>query len=340
MQQMEPDQQSMVPNLDAIAATGSVCDSDVLALRRHIFPDGIVDRRELEALFAIGERAPKGDQSWPNFFAEVCADFFLNEEQPTGYITQDELAYLTGLVTRDGKIASPLELNALVHLIDRARQVPADMVGFVCDQIQATITARQTNPSQSSAILASDVIMIRKVLYAAGGSGATGITRQEADFLFDLHDASVKADNCDEWRDLFVKAICAHLMQHVGYVPLAREEALRQRTWAADHSVKPGRFMRAMTSGGLQAIKAAYKSDAKDTPDMWQTRNEEARAGSQQAAAISMEEAKWLTQRIGQNGAIDDAERALIVYLRDHLGAALPARLTNFLDSFGRNVAA
>ncbi len=316
---ISPDQHA---RLLALGNDGHVSNHDVLTLRREIFPDGVVDRTELELVFALGERVQDGDPSWPQLFAEVCADYFLNEEQPEGYLTDEEFGYLESLVTCDGKHASALELHALAHLMTQARQVPATMARFMKDQLVALVAARPM-----ASIQAADLPLIRSVIYAGGGAKSFGISREEADFLFDLQESTTKVDNADAWRELFVKAVSAHLMQHVGYQPVAREEALRQQTWLNTTTVQPGQFMRSMVSGGLSNILDAFRRE-----DEWTLRNATDAAAEQHAKNVCGEETLWLANRIGRDGVVDDAERALILYMRDHLNAALPERLLAMVE--------
>ncbi|MBV6656314.1 MAG: hypothetical protein KI785_00955 [Devosiaceae bacterium] len=308
-------------NLMSLAADGRMSAADVLALRRTVFPDGVVSRQELELLFALGERAPQGDPAWPHLFAEMCADFFLNEEEPEGYLSDEEFAYLKALVTRDGHTASSLELGALIDLVNKARIVSADMTAFIGDQIRSLISSRET-----PTIGEQDVALLQRYLYAAGGEVDIGISRAEADLLFDLHDATVDADNASAWRELFVKAIAAHLMQHVGYTPLERSEALRLTEWSKDTSRSTGGFFGSMVSGGLKAIIDAYTA-----PSAWQERNAQADTAMTVARAVTDDEAAWLVRRIGQNRQLDEAELALLVYMRDHLGADLPGPLAELV---------
>ncbi|MEM1289482.1 MAG: hypothetical protein AAGH60_14100 [Pseudomonadota bacterium] len=303
--------------LQTLADDGRISSSDMLELRRTIFPDGIIDRKEIELLFQLAERAPQGDAGWPALFTEICADFFLNEEEPEGYLTDEEMTFLRSLIQRDGRLARSIELHALVGLAQRARDYPTSMTAFVADQIKAMVAQRPT-----PVMKASDVELIRDFIYAGGGDSSIGVSRTEADFLFDLHDLTVGQNNVASWDELFVKAIAAHLMQHVGYRPIARDEALRLTSWAEDTSVSAGRFFGAMLSGGLRAIRASYTER-----EAWAQRNALDAAGTQSMHRVTDDEAAWLSDRIGRNGQFDDAERALLVYMRDHLEAELPDNL-------------
>lgn len=55
---------------------------------------------------------------------------------------------------------------------------------------------------------ANEAAMLRQELYADGV-----IDREEADFLFELNDATSGSDNDPSWRQLFVDAISAHVLE-------------------------------------------------------------------------------------------------------------------------------
>lgn len=301
----------------AIAVKGRVSAKDVLTLRRTVFADGIVSSNELAMLFALGEHAPEGDPEWPDFFAEAAADFYLREEEPPGYLTEEEFADLKTKVTRDGANASMLELRLLVKLLETATQTPAEMTGFVAEQIKRMIVEKEGGPSISEA----DAELVRRFLFAAGGDGNVAVTRAEAEFLFDLNDMTENADNHPAWSDLFIKGIANHLMAHVGYRAPSREEALARQAWLEDQSIHIGGFFTRMFSGGLGAIRDAYTRESE-----FAKRNAEFDAEAAVAEEITSDEADWLAERINANGVLDDNERALIAYMRD-LEADLPPKL-------------
>lgn len=303
--------------LAAIAVKGRVSAKDVLALRRGVFADGIVSRNELAMLFTLAEHAPEGDPEWFDFFAEAAADFFLREEEPHGYLTKEEFAELKARVTRDHAQASQLELALMVKLLDDAIETPAEMSRFISAAIARMIGSREAGPS----ISAADAELIRRFLFAAGGDGAIAITRSEAEFLFDLNDLTADADNHPAWSDLFIKAIANHLMAHVGYRPPSREEALARQQWLESDSADIGGFFGRMFSGGLAAIRDAYRRDSDFA-------NADAALDSAIASAeeITGHEVDWLAARIKVDEALDENERALIAYMRE-LGAELPPRL-------------
>ncbi|MEM6537688.1 MAG: hypothetical protein AAF668_08175 [Pseudomonadota bacterium] len=319
-----PDGVSLEEKFSAFGHDGWVSADEVVALRQQVFPDGIVSREELAAVFALGEKAPDGDKEWQVFFEEVCADFFLNEETPKGYLTNEEFDLVRHFVERDGPKASHLELGILVKLLETAVATPNEMADFVADQFRKHVLDMET-----PAITDRDVELLRRFLYASGGHGTIGITREEAELLFDLHDATIGAPNSDAFNELFVKAISAHLMQYIGYQPVKREEALRLHAWTSDHSVNPGRFLKQMAGSiandGLKGVFASLKP-----VNHWKEKNERDEIGAEIARMVEAREADWLADRIGRNGQFDEAERALLILMQS-LEADLPPKLAHLI---------
>ena len=310
-------QMNVEAKLTSVGNDGYVSAEDVLFLRRNVFFDGVVCKQELNALFKLGERAPDGDIEWRQYFAEAAADHYLREEEPQGYLTDAEFQLLKMQVTRDGGQASALEMELLIHLLKNAVSSPTDMSEFIADQFRSYVANKKNGPQ----ITERDAELMRDYLYAAGGAGTVGITKEEAELLFDLHDMTADAENHPSWSDLFIKAIAAHLMQHVGYQPLAREEALRLNDWAKDTSINPIGFFGRMFSGGLSSVRESYGRKS-----VRAQRNDEDEIAAQIAEQVTAREADWLADRIGRDGRVHDLEQALIAYMRD-LDADLPPKL-------------
>jgi hypothetical protein len=307
--------------INHVGADGHVSAEDVIFLRRNIFADGVVSRDELSILFSLGRRAPDGDPEWADYFAEAATDFFLREEEPHGYLTDEEFAYLSSLIGRNGPTA--LELGLLVTLMEKAVSTPPAMADFVADEFRRTVGAHKGGPR----IARADADLLRRYLYAAGGDRSIAITRSEAELLFDLHDLAAGANNDPAFSDLFIKGVAAHLMAHVGYRPLPREEALRLHDWVKDQTVNPAGFFGRMVSGGIAGIRRAYG----DKKSVAAKSNDDNAVAAAIAEQVTASEADWLADRIGRNGHFDDVERALLAYMRE-LDAELPPRLAALVE--------
>lgn len=302
----------------ALAAFGEgrfVGAKDVALLRQGVFKDGVVSDDELDALFSLGERAPEGDPEWAHFFAEAAADFYLREQAPHGYLTEAELETLKARVTRDRRHASPLEIGLLVKLLETAVSTPPAMTDFAAEQLMASIRDKKGGPRVS----AQDVVLIRRFVFAVGGAGNVAVTRREAEFLFDVSDMTAGAKNDPSWTEFFVKAVANHLMAHIGYEPPTHDEARAAQAFLSDRSVDVGGFFRRMIAGGLSGL-------APEGQTAQSARNATREAGIAAAAPVTVDEADWVADRIGRDGALHAGEKALVQHLKS-LGGALPPRL-------------
>ncbi len=314
--------QSLETRLAAIGDDGYVTADEVLFLRRTIFADGIVSNEEIDALFALGERAPDGDAEWLQFFAEAASDFYLREEEPQGYLTPNEFQSLKARITGDSAHASALEIAVLVKLMETATQTPSEMGAFTGDQIKHAILSKPSG----AVVDKNDAMLLRRYLFAAGGDGNVAVTRNEAELLFDINDATDSTRNNPAWTELFVQGVVNHLMAHLGYTAPSREEAFRRNAWARDQSVNVGGFFSRMLSGGLGAVRDAYAEKS-----VHETHNEKRDADAAIAAEITDSEADWLANRIGRDGAFDANERSLLERMRK-LEDELPENLKALLQ--------
>src|SRR5690606_18441371 len=94
------------------------------------------------------------------------------------------------------------------------------------------------------------------ILYAFGGDGHVGITRAEAEVLFDINDATSDARNDPQWSDLFGKAIGNNVLYVSGYAVPTRQEALRREAWL-DEPASIGDFYTRMVKG-VASVLAGY----------------------------------------------------------------------------------
>jgi len=312
---------SLETRLAAVGADGYVTANEVLFLRRTVFEDGIVCTEELDAIFALGERAPDGDPEWLQFFAEAVSDYYLREEEPQGYLTPEEFASLQVRITRNDGHANALERCLLVKLMEIAVRTPPEMARFTGEQFKQAILKKPEGPLVEK----EDAMLLRRYLFAAGGDGNVAITRAEAELLFDINDAVQTANNSPAWTELFVQGVVNHLMAHLGYTAPSREEAFRRNAWAKDQSTNVGGFFKRMLSGGLGAVKDAYSQGS-----LHEEHNAKRDEDAAIAAQVTQSEADWLAGRIGRDGAFDNNELQLIERMRE-LENDLPENLKALL---------
>ncbi len=309
--------QPMPDVMQRVLKARRINDDDVLAMRREVYPDGVVQADEAEWLFRLNDECPEQSPGWMTFFVEAITDYTVNQVDPSGYVSEDNADWLIRRISRQGKVSSSSELELLVNILDKAETSPRILIRFALEQVkQGVLTG--SGPTRIGVDLlpfrigAGEVDLLRRMLYAFGGEGHSAITRDEADLLFDINDAVGNADNHPSWSDLFVKAIANYLMAASGYTPPSREDALRLETWEDDDRVSTVDFFTRALSGGLRGILAAYSKDT-----TWDERLKHQQDDITSAERITDDEAKWLIGRINRSGGMQENERQLLRFIAE-----------------------
>ena len=325
----------MTAPVAGLPSKNRVTAEDVTMLRREVFSDGVVTRGEAEALFALDATARDKCQEWPVFFVEAVTDYIVHQEKPSGYISEENAAWLIRAISRDGMVDSRTELELLIHGLEEAKSSPNRLSAYALEQV-ANAGVDGKGPLMSGGRLEpgrvsrAEVDLLRRILYAYGGDGNIAITQAEAEVLFRINEATANADNDPSWNELFVKAIANFLMCSTGYEAPTRAVALRQENFVERPDVDVGGFFGRMVSGGLAAILEAYRSPG-DVEAEWESRNRATEALARRAETIDAGEAKWLVERIGKDRPLNANERALLALIK-HASPEIHPALKPLLD--------
>jgi hypothetical protein len=229
----------------------------------------------------------------------------VRQSEPEDHIDEDKAGWVTR-VFADATSAAALE--ALTRILEAASNAPESLERFVLARAKARLTAQ-------GCVSAEDAAILRRLAFAAGGEANVGVTREEADALFDINDACRGGDNDPAWTELFAQAIADHLTSASPFRLTSPDADARDEAWLADRG-SVGSFMAGMAKAPdfLGALRETLHPLA-DEADEW--RGAEARMETDLAAAstITDEEARWLVGRLGA-GALSLPERRLIEVLR------------------------
>jgi hypothetical protein len=301
--------------IDKLIAKGRIDENDVLALRRNMYGDDYrISEEEANALFSINDACDGCDSTWPQFFIESIVDFVISQSEPKGYVSQAHADWLITRASSFGIVKSATEIEMLIKLMEAAHQVPKNLEFFVMRQVKQAVLSgdgvtRSGEDLVPGKIGCAEVELLRRILHACGGDDSAAISRSEAEMLFDINDAVSDVTNDASWPDLFVKAIANYLLAVRGFEPPSREEALRREAWLDDDTVDIGSFFGKILAGGLRGVLAGY-----------QECSENLALNKAHDIAISEtiteDEASWLSDRIGSDGTIHDAEKALLMFIK------------------------
>jgi hypothetical protein len=303
-----------------IASTKRITPLDVLELRQLTFRDGVVAVEEADALFRLDEACTERCAEWADFFVEAITDYIVHQEKPAGYVTAKNADWLIAAISHDGKVDSLTELELLVRVLEKAKFSTERLVAFALTQVKHAVVDGQGPLMHGGELVPgsiekAEVDLMRRMLYAFGGEGNIAITRAEAEVLFEINDRVAGARNDASWNDLFVKAIANFVMCASGYQAPTREEALRQENFLDRADADIGGFMARMASTGGREMLAAYRLSVDIDAD-WESRNQWSDACRRQAERTDNVEARWLAERIGKDGRLQENELALVRFIK------------------------
>lgn len=303
-----------------LTAKGRITPDDVIMLRREVFHDGVATRGEAEALFALDATCTDKCPEWLEFFVEAVTDYVVHSEPPSGHVSPENAAWLRRTISRDGRVDTASEMEILVVVLEKARSVPADLAAYALQQVADAVidgvgplVDAETRRGRMSE---RDLARLRRILYAAGGEDNVGVSRAEAEVLFNINE-NVDPGANPAFDDLFVKAIGSFLLGVTGHDLPSRAEALADEAFLADAEPNLGRFFSRMLSGGLSAIARAAREDH-SVEAHFRALNARRADALQTGSAIDQAEVTWLAGRIGRNGRLNRNERALMTFLSEN----------------------
>lgn len=300
---------------------GTISDEAILALRRRIWPDGLVDAAEVEEILAINEDVRRPSAAWIAFFVEAATEFLHATSHPRGTLSEAQADWLILRMDRDGRLDSPAKLELLVHLLERMDGTPARMNAYILVQIERAVVfgagptrdADHPGTPPAGCITAEECALIRRVIFAPSSTGASHVSVEEAEMLFRIKDATLGADNAPEWQTLFVQGVANYLQGWQGArMPSAEQEAAHQR-FLDGRNPGVGGVLRKMARLSPNGLLSEVRSGGFGRRQPPRDHVAEQRA----TFAVTDSEQNWLDTQVATDGEVDPLEAALIAFLRD-----------------------
>ena len=303
----------------AVKASATITADDLLTIRRAVWPDGKIDPAEAEAIFDVNASVKGASQDWIDFFAEAITTYLVRQQAPIGYVDDAQADWLMTKIDADGRVDSLGELELLVKILEDATNVPERLKAYALKQIEQVVLSG-TGPTRDGGSLdpgsinATEVKLLRRMLFAQASDGPASISRPEAEMLFRIKDATLAAVNAPEWQTLFVQAVGNHLMAHDLYHPLAREQAARLDTFMNDtHSSVGGFLGRMFRSNPAEGFRDVFGKQV--------VVDEDAAIAADQA--IDSGEETWLKAEINADATLDPLEEALLAFVAEESGTTI-----------------
>jgi hypothetical protein len=289
-----------------IAADADVSAGEALEIRQAVFPDGVVDRAEAEALIALAGRVANGDAGFIAAFVEAVGDHVLG---PDGRVDPADAQWLAA---RIAALPGDLGLETIVDVLRRAQVAPAGLSQSARDMLLKALSGR--------CLTGQDVGRIRAVLFASAGCGAVHVTLEEARFLFALDAACDGLTHDPSWPDLFEKAILNHVMAARAPALLDYAGMRDRRAWLEEKTAaNPIAFLSRAFAGGLEGWRAAVRSAS--AVDAFERYYEDRVADAEDVAKLTLQEVAQLVAMVRADRKTTANERRLLDTLKAYQAA-------------------
>jgi hypothetical protein len=114
-----------------VLANGRVDGNELEVLRRHLYADGKVGRREADFLVELHKRVQHRTPAFEKFFYQAIKDHILAH----GRIDAEEAAWLRRMLFADGKIGDH-ERKFLHELKGEAKEISAEFVALFAESMK------------------------------------------------------------------------------------------------------------------------------------------------------------------------------------------------------------
>ena len=211
-----------------------------------------------------------------------------------------------------------------MRVLEAASDAPASLQAFVLGKVKAAIVA-------AGRLGVDDVALLRRVVFAGASEGNVGVTREEADALFDI-DAACGANADPAWPAFFAQAVDDALTAVSPFHVESRDGGAADEAWLAS---RPGLFdffkqivARPDVGGAMEDIFHPSEGERRE----WQGADAQMEADEAAAAPITDEEADWLIGRLAGGAPLSAAAHALLERLKAQVPDA-GGRLKPLIDA-------
>lgn len=311
-----------------IASERSVTPADALTVRRIIYGnDGRVDQREAEALFSIEHVRTGHCAEWSQLFVEALSDYLINQAAPSGYLSDENAAFVIAQVKRRKLPSTDGDLALIVNVIEIAREVPPSFSAFALQLAKDAVIYGDGPDARgrdhgTGRVTEADIAILQRILWGAGSEGLLAVSRAEAEALVAIADATTGADNDPAFDDLFARAIGNYLIGATGRAVPKREDALRWQT-GANYKADVVAALSRVLSSVPQALDPIFMADtlrnarslSEDVEAEHERRNAARDMAMDLAAAMTPDKAGWLADHVNKNGLMNGPEKALVRFI-------------------------
>ena len=302
-------------------------NGEVLDIRRKVMAPEKVLKRDAEALMRLNETITTPTEAWKTLFSDAIVDYVVDSSASSGYLVADYKAkWLIEEIDADQHLDPETELNLLIKVMTKANIISPVLEVYMLKAVKDAVLNgsgfwAQGREMQAGCVGADDVELLRKIMYSVGGQGGIDISREEAEVIYDIHDATVGADNHESWDVMFSKMIACYMMAGMSSLEVDESWAVGRDVW-----LESDKGIDWSISNILKGYASFGKNQESPKPYVLD------RDLQTSLEAITEEEAFWLIERINADGRLTPSEAKMLMYLEQEC-PNLHASLNGYIKS-------
>ena len=139
-----------------LVAKQKISPIDVIELRQTVFPHGVKTSQDIATLLALETACDDKCPQWDEFFISSISNHTLFGSSPLGQVSEEQVAWLKRVVTRNGLTSTRNEFEVLVILLEKAKKAPSSLCALALDQVCRDIYATGANRRGSDDVKDTD----------------------------------------------------------------------------------------------------------------------------------------------------------------------------------------
>jgi hypothetical protein len=190
-----------------IAGKQRLAVEDIGLLRKHSFPEGIRTGDDAIVLLALNNSCPEKCSEWNNFFVEQLSAFIVHFSYPQGSLDEINVAWLMRMVSTDGVVNSPLELELVLHVMEIAAYVPDELRAFALDQLRLSLSEscgayHVSRAVTRQGIARQDIDYIMRILRSLSDGGVISLQPLTWAVLMRIGQETLPSANHPRWSSI------------------------------------------------------------------------------------------------------------------------------------------
>lgn len=120
--------------IESFETNKNLTEPQALSLRRWLAGDGVIDRKEANALLRLNAGQKVGNATFSALYVELLTDFLVYQQRPTGKVTGEQANWLIDEMGGGKRLLNVNEMKLLATILEEASEIHPRLKIFAAEQ--------------------------------------------------------------------------------------------------------------------------------------------------------------------------------------------------------------